>query len=96
MSKFLIWKELKDACKKYNVPDDAIIFYNADYMDGNYDVVAVYYNREDNKIQMEAYGDNDYYDEDDWIELINNDEDAKQKRENIKIGKEFGKGLEWF
>ena len=96
MDKVVTWKELKNACKKNNVPDNATISYNAEYIDGNYDVLVVYYNREVNEIQLEAYGDNDYYDGDCWIELINNDEDAKQKRENIKIGKEFGKGLEWF
>lgn len=96
MSKIVTWKELKKVCKENNVPDNATISYNAEHIDGDYDVLAVYYNREVNEIQLEAYGDNDYYDEGCWIELINNDEDAKQKRENIKIGKEFGKGLEWF
>lgn len=96
MNKVVTWKELENACKKNNVPDNATISYNAEHIDGDYDVLAVYYNREVNEIQLEAYGDNDYYDEGDWIELINNDEDAKWKRENIKIGKEFGKGLEWF
>lgn len=97
MSKIVTWKELKDVCEKNNVPDNATLSYNTEYIgECGIEVLAVYYNREKNEIYMEAYWHKDYYKGENWVELINNDEDAKQKRENIKIGKEFGKGLEWF